>query len=824
MRRFLGLSLGVLVLAACGEMKDPSTVDVLPEEDPALPTGSEIYDGASGQEGANPHFYFLSPVADGNPAYSGVADDNLRPTVTICPLVSWDTINEVCTGDPIPTLATFTMEPDAFNTVISVDPGFKYSVVWKTNNYPVTMVSSTESIVYRVAVSVAAKVLGWVDAKGYDNQTYNSFQHTDPDGNVAISANGNLNINFRIEDGALEAAYCDPSNLEDCDVEVFSAAEEGCLRVFENPNGSGQALGSQACVPANAATLNDVPVEGDFAVILTLEKSGVTQGGSVPGDYQIPYFPDVKTDPPGISFDPGSSGLGLVICQVEGPGALPESLHSKLRPVLVFIAPNGTTETTLPTEYSYGAPECEDFASMASHDHQGQEGEEGLLSRVAQGFSRVTSLFLPKPLVARRLHGGLNTTVYNTGGDATPGGENVAPLDTGTGETRVEAYGILPADAKATVADFPAFSGLEETEVAFSVTPYDGLGRVPLYDFWAANGEPVTVEWWVEGANPNGSATQPNQAPGPDAENTFDASYTPTEPGYDYIHITVNGEEIAGSPFTYEVLPLTGPIEVYIQITSNSGGAPAPADGLPVKLYRADGTVGTATTVATGTPGEAVATFDDEYSGSYTVYLPKRDFDVHFDAIETPFEHSPNLENPTGTVTMTGTSYPLQGGVAVFRIREVGGTGNAYQFVADNRSWVSAQNQIRYVTLSDGLVDVTAHLATIKSLGENDHVKNLVLSQCPDLSRANRCARAWIGLTDEVVDGTFVWVNEEGPLDPGGFLGWADKEPSGKNNEDYVEIDLFGKWRDENGASSTNDGYITEYDAQQPPPNPTSGG
>ena len=44
MRRFSSLSLGLLILAGCGEASDSSIVEVLSEEDPSLPTTSQIFD------------------------------------------------------------------------------------------------------------------------------------------------------------------------------------------------------------------------------------------------------------------------------------------------------------------------------------------------------------------------------------------------------------------------------------------------------------------------------------------------------------------------------------------------------------------------------------------------------------------------------------------------------------------------------------------------------------------------------------------------------------------------------------------------------------
>ena len=68
-------------------------------------------------------------------------------------------------------------------------------------------------------------------------------------------------------------------------------------------------------------------------------------------------------------------------------------------------------------------------------------GSEGFLGYLAAGVSRVTNLFRPRPLVARRLHGGLNTTVYNT---SPPGAEdNVAAFaEVGSVSLEGEEYAI----------------------------------------------------------------------------------------------------------------------------------------------------------------------------------------------------------------------------------------------------------------------------------------------------------------------------------------------------------------------------------------------
>lgn len=843
MRRFFGLGLGVLILASCSEVQNSSPVDVVPEDDSTPPSSYQIYDGASGDPGANPHFYFLPPVAGNTPEIDGVADDNLEPIVDICYLVAVEgTEGEMACGD---NLATFTV-----NDGLSVSPGAGYSAVWKTNEYNVI-----DEQAFRITVSLwlpaddpslddEQLVLGWADVKAYDNQTYSSFQHTDPQGFVAISDNGNLNIKFLIEEELLESRFCDPNSVEDCDVQLFSPDEAGCLQVFENPGTVGQeVLGSQACVPANGSPIvrdpigGDKPVTGIYAVALTLEKSGAIQGGAtppVPGELQIPYFPDVTTYPSGIEFDRGSSGIQLTICQVHAYFEGQEDLLFDVQPFLIFtkVGADGTSTTTsyyIPQDYSIDPLACE-TEPFGDGLVASASGPEGFLGYLAAGVSRVSGFFLPKPLVARRLHGGLNTTVYSTKGDDSPGGEgeNVAafadgdPIPLAGDQYLVQGGGVLPPSAENSIATVPA-NGLQQTESSFTIKPLDGLGQPIAYNLFD-----VIVEWWVEGANQVGSALEPIQATGPDGSGLFSAAYIPINHGTDYIHITVNGEEISGSPFEHTVAPRKGDINVSIEISSGGVVAPELASGLPVKLYSKD-EQGNLTFVEEGTAGsDGVATFSDKFFGSYVLYLPKRDFDVQFDEIELQFEHQ---SDPSDT-TFTGTVTELPEGVYVYRIGagldgDAFGTGNAYQFVVDNRSWTSAQIQIRGVTL----LGVPAHLVTIRSAGENAFVAARVAAQCPNVTDEKKCkSQGWIGLTDEETDGWFKWVdgvylNEDAPSDPrpsNAWYRWKDGEPSGRNNEDHVEINLFGFWTDENGASSTNDGYLTEYDASQPGQHPPS--
>jgi hypothetical protein len=224
MRRYLGAFLGTLLLFGCSDMTEsPVETDTGTLGIPAVSTASEVFDGSSD---GNPHFFFLSPLVEG-PVYSGVADISLKPVVTVCNITgqdpAWNPADGLCSD----ILVEFSMDAADPNDQLSVGDE-SYSVVWKTDRYP-----APEGETFRIAVSILDRTLGWLDATSYPPSVFASFTGTDPEGNVAISSNGSANIKFRIEDGALEAAYCDATGIQDCDVLILDPDEEGTLRVFE---------------------------------------------------------------------------------------------------------------------------------------------------------------------------------------------------------------------------------------------------------------------------------------------------------------------------------------------------------------------------------------------------------------------------------------------------------------------------------------------------------------------------------------------------------------------------------------------------------------
>jgi hypothetical protein len=612
MRRITTAFFSFLVLAACSEATESPVSQGTHGIETSLPASSagDIFDGTSGAPGANPHFFFFNPVAENTPNYSGIADDSLEPVVTVCPMGAWNTATEECT--PGQETAVFSADASDPDDQVQLDSGTKYHVVWRTNDHPAQAGES-----YRIAVSVVGNVLGYADVTAFDNVTF-SGHHNTQDGVIAISDNASLNIAFRIEEGALEAEYCDAGNLEDCDVALFTYEEAGCLRVFENPGQTGEELGSQACVPANAATLNDAPVQGTYAVILTLEEQNQVQGGDVPIDQQIPYFPDLYTDPPGITFDANSTGIQVALCQVdEGPDAIDEALHPFLRPFIVFA--DGTT--VLPEDYSYGVAECEGYAAHA-HSVASADGERGILARLATGAVKVGKFFLPQPLVARRLHGGLNTTVYNTRGndsDGEGGAENVAPvLATGPQPEIAEFGAVLDVDPLNSEATVPGTGqvGVETTITILALDP-QGLPfpfEVPVF-LEATSGQDLI----------EGTVTY-------DGTGTYTATYTPTSVGTDAITITIDGGEMAGSPFAMEIAPRSvdasgssfevsyseagSPTTVTVTVNDTQGDPYTYGEDFPVTV--SIGVTGANTATATATDDDGNGNYDGTYVATYS--------------------------------------------------------------------------------------------------------------------------------------------------------------------------------------------------------------
>jgi hypothetical protein len=564
-----------------------------------------------------------------------------------------------------------------------------------------------------------------------------------------------------------------------------------------------------------------------------------------------------------------SPGAHITVCQEEtGPSFVPEDLHDFLVLFLVRTLTDGSTTTELlPT--MPGAADCEGFEGFATHSHVAfqADGQRGILSRLAAGISRVSEFFLPKPLFAkRRLHGGLNTVVWEISGDDGEMGDggfnapsNIAGLEAVGPEPELLQFGsVLNVDIDATTTEVvvpsPGFVG-EPSTIAVKVL--DKEGQVFLF--------PVDVTVDVTGANDTTVVATYDPV-----DSTYYAVYIPKADGNDQISITLEKEPYllpaTLGPFYSEIRlvkgPLTAEVWVYDPAANNF------AAGYPVELYDPSSgqrlQIGTTDFHREEADGEVVGrvTFDNvTYGRDYVVHLAKRDFDVAFTApapdpgkpLETEYTRQIiGFSKNDGPVVFAGATLPnWPAQVKVFRLGyypdgivgdRTRGTGHAYEYVQEGRSWIAANNQIRDISF----YGEPSHLASVYNLdengskdvalnpAENDFIARFLKDACEDQGAKQCRTRAWLGLSDEVEETQFVW-SDTGELANGFYTNWAPRNaPSEqKDNTDHVEISPWdadpatsGLWYVVNGASSTNDGYIVETDTPriQPPSLPSQPG
>jgi len=137
-------------------------------------------------------------------------------------------------------------------------------------------------------------------------------------------------------------------------------------------------------------------------------------------------------------------------------------------------------------------------------------------------------------------------------------------------------------------------------------------------------------------------------------------------------------------------------------------------------------------------------------------------------------------------------------------VPEVGGNGHFYELIEPpgGASWTSSKamaEQAEYL-------GVQGHLATVTSKAENDFIV---------ATFARRDFRAWIGLSDRVVEGRWEWVTRE----PVTYTNWGGGEPNDCcGGEDYALYETDGQVTDWNDGSDVPlsagviaIGFIIEY-------------
>ena len=120
-------------------------------------------------------------------------------------------------------------------------------------------------------------------------------------------------------------------------------------------------------------------------------------------------------------------------------------------------------------------------------------------------------------------------------------------------------------------------------------------------------------------------------------------------------------------------------------------------------------------------------------------------------------------------------------------------TGFTNQQNYNGHSYYRSTGSATWTTARSNCTAMGGYLVTVTSSGENNFLFNLWPS-------------GWIGLTDEVTEGTWRWVTGE----TYSYSSWNGGEPNNSGNEDYVQFVGGGKWNDLNNLNSLP--YVIEFD------------
>jgi hypothetical protein len=120
-------------------------------------------------------------------------------------------------------------------------------------------------------------------------------------------------------------------------------------------------------------------------------------------------------------------------------------------------------------------------------------------------------------------------------------------------------------------------------------------------------------------------------------------------------------------------------------------------------------------------------------------------------------------------------------------------TGFTSQNNYNGHSYYRSTGSAVWTTARTNCSNMGGHLVTITSAGEQNFLYTLWPS-------------GWIGLTDEVSEGTWRWVTGE----TYSYTNWNNGEPNNSNNEDYVQFVTNGRWNDLNNNSSLP--YVLEFE------------
>ena len=120
-------------------------------------------------------------------------------------------------------------------------------------------------------------------------------------------------------------------------------------------------------------------------------------------------------------------------------------------------------------------------------------------------------------------------------------------------------------------------------------------------------------------------------------------------------------------------------------------------------------------------------------------------------------------------------------------------TGFTNQQNYNGHSYYRSTGSAVWTTARTNCSNMGGHLVTITSSGE----QNFLYALWPS---------GWIGLTDEVTEGTWRWVTGE----TYSYTNWNSGEPNNSNNEDYVQFVTNGRWNDL--PNNQNLSYVLEFE------------
>jgi hypothetical protein len=120
-------------------------------------------------------------------------------------------------------------------------------------------------------------------------------------------------------------------------------------------------------------------------------------------------------------------------------------------------------------------------------------------------------------------------------------------------------------------------------------------------------------------------------------------------------------------------------------------------------------------------------------------------------------------------------------------------TGFTNQQNYGGHSYYRSTGSATWTTARTNCSNMGGHLVTITTSGEQSFLFALWPS-------------GWIGLTDEVTEGTWRWVTGE----TYSYKNWNSGEPNNSGNEDYVQFVSNGRWNDLN--NNNNLAYVLEFE------------